>query len=105
MAEAVADPKERLAALFQRVYEPEADPIEVALAKAAGDPLVAPVFARVGAARLGLLRDIFLELGLDAAEADSRAWLAWGFYVGHHQLQSPAKPERLDRIVHLLVRD
>jgi AcrR family transcriptional regulator len=103
LAEAVPEPRERLRALFRRVYEPQSSPIEVALAKVADDPLVAPVFARVSAARVALLRGIFLELGLDAEEAESRAWLAWAFYVGHHQLgDSPEKPARLDRIVDLL---
>lgn len=99
-AEAVADPRERLRSLFAHVYEPPAHPIELALAKAADDPLVAPVFARVSAARLALLRSIFLELGHAPDEADARAWLAWAFYVGHHQL--PGRPARLDRIVDLL---
>lgn len=102
-AEAVSDPRARLRLLFARVYEPRAEPIEVALAKAADDPLVAPVFARVSAARMALLRGIFLELGLDEAEAESRTWLAWSFYVGHHLLDDlPARPARLDRVVDLL---
>lgn len=102
LAEAVPDPADRLRSLFTRVYEPKALPIELALAKAADDPLVAPVWARVSAARIGVLRSIFRDLGHDPEEADARAWLAWAFYVGHHQLRSPAKPERLDRIVNLL---
>ncbi|MDA0184609.1 TetR/AcrR family transcriptional regulator [Solirubrobacter phytolaccae] len=103
LAEAVPDPRARLRALFERVYEPRADPIEVALAKAADDPLVAPVWARVSEARMGLIHAIFLELGLSEAEADSRTWLAWAFYVGHHLLDdAPARPERLGRIVDLL---
>jgi hypothetical protein len=66
---------------------------------------VAPVFARVCAARMALLRGIFLELGLDEAEAGSRAWLAYGFYVGHHQLGGmDGRPPSLDRIVALLGR-
>ncbi len=100
LAEAVPDPRERLRVLFERVYEPRAEPIEIALAKAADDPLVAPVFARVGEARMALLRSIFLELGLSPEEAEARTWLAWAFYVGHHQ--APGRPERLDRIVALL---
>ena len=105
LAEAVSDPRERLRLLFARVYEPVALPIEVTLSKAADDPLVAPVFARVMAARIALLRDIFLGLGLESAEADSRAWLAWAFYVGHHQLgDTGARPERLDRVVALLAK-
>ncbi|MBE2317299.1 TetR/AcrR family transcriptional regulator [Solirubrobacter sp. CPCC 204708] len=101
--EAVRDPQARLRALFARVYEPPADPIEVALAKAADDPLVAPVFARVVASRIAFLRTLFLELGCEEEEADSRAWLAYGFYVGHHQLGPvPGRPAGLGRIVELL---
>lgn len=100
LAEAVPEPRARLRALFERVYEPAPDPIELALMKAADDPLVAPVFGRVSAARMALLRSVFLELGKDEAEADARAWLAWAFYVGHHQ--APGRPRDLDRIVELL---
>jgi hypothetical protein len=32
------------------------------------------------------LRRIFTELGLGEAEANDRAWLAYTFYIGHHQL-------------------
>jgi hypothetical protein len=93
--------------VFREVYEQPVDPIEVALATAADDPLVAPVFVRVTEARLALLRRIFVGLGLDEAEADDRAWLAYGFYIGHHQLgRAPGtkalQPDRLDRLVQLL---
>lgn len=100
----MVDPEARLASLFHRVYEPAAHPIELALAKAADDPLVAPVFARVSTARLALLRGIFLDLGHEPEEADARAWLAWAFYVGHHQLSSPDKPAQLTRVIDLLGR-
>jgi len=103
LAEAVPDARARLRSLFKRVYEPRAEPIEIALAAEADHPLVAPVFARVSAARIALLRSIFLELGLGEQEADARAWLAWAFYLGHHQLgDAPGKPADLDRIVDLL---
>jgi AcrR family transcriptional regulator len=101
LADAVSDPRERLRLLFARVYEPKALPIEVTLARAADDPLVAPVFARAIEQRMALLRRIFVELGLDAEEADARAWLAYAFYVGHHQLGGTT-PEHLARIVALL---
>jgi AcrR family transcriptional regulator len=104
-AEAIDDPVERLRWVFRQVYEQPVDPIEVALASTAGDPLVAPAVARVVRLRVRFLRDIFTELGLDGAEADARAWLAYGFYVGHHQLgraEGSGRPERLDRIVALL---
>jgi hypothetical protein len=104
-AEAVEDPAERLRFVFRAVYEQPVDPIEVALASTADDPLVGPAVARVTRLRVRLLRDIFLELGLDDAEADARAWLAYAFYVGHHQLgraEGTGRPERLDRVVALL---
>jgi hypothetical protein len=76
---------------------------------AADDPLVAPVFGRVTEARLAFLRQTFIDLGLEEVEADHRAWLAYAFYVGHHQLgraqaTSALQPARLDRLVELLGR-
>jgi AcrR family transcriptional regulator len=106
-AEAVGDPAERLRYVFREVYEQPVDAIEVTLATAAAEPLVAPVFVRVTEARLALLRRIFIDLGLTDAEADDRAWLAYAFYIGHHQLgRAPGtkalQPGRLDRLVELL---
>jgi hypothetical protein len=74
---------------------------------AADDPLVAPVFVRVTETRLAFLRRIFADLGFGAAEANDRAWLAYAFYIGHHQLgRAPEtkrlQPDRLDRLVELL---
>jgi AcrR family transcriptional regulator len=106
-AEAVADPVARLRLLFREVYERPVDPIEIALAAAAGDSLVAPVFARVTSTRIAFLQRIFTELGLSPAAAADRAWLAYAFYVGHHQLGRNAevrRPARLDRVVELLAR-
>jgi AcrR family transcriptional regulator len=108
-AEAVEDPGERLRLVFREVYEQPADPIEVTLAMAAAEPLVAPVFTRVIEARIALLRRIFTDLGLGDAEASDRAWLAYAFYVGHHQLgHAPGtkalRPDRLDGLVELLSR-
>jgi len=105
--DAVGDPAKRLAMLFREVYEKRVDRVEMVLAAIADEPHVAPVFARVTRARLDVLRRIFTDLGLPDDEADARAWLAYGFYIGHHQLdRSPERPgirpERLDRIVDLL---
>jgi hypothetical protein len=55
------------------------------------------------------LRRIFLDLGLPEDEAADRAWLAYAFYVGHHQLGRNARlhkrrPSSLDRVVELLTR-
>lgn len=105
--DAIEDPVERLRALFREVYEQPVDAVEIALASAGDQPLVEPVFARVTKARLDVLRRIFLDLGLPAADADDRAWLAYALYIGHHQLGRAAeikalRPERLDRLVEFL---
>ena len=106
-AEAIEDPLERLRYLFREVYEQSVDAIETAVVVAAEDPLVAPVFARVTEARLAFPHRIFIDLGLGDGEARGRAWLAYAFYIGHHQLgraaaTGPLQPARLDRVVELL---
>lgn len=106
-AEAISDPVERLGSVFHEVYERPADPIELALAWNADDPLVAATVARVTQARLGLLERIFTELGLSDDEAADRAWLAYAFYAGHHQLGrisdlQARRPVTLDRLARLL---
>jgi AcrR family transcriptional regulator len=107
-AEAIHDPVERLRLVFREVYERPVEQIELTLALAADDPLVAPAVARVIRTRLDFLRRIFTDLGLADDEASDRAWLAYALYTGHHQLgRNPelhaARPARLDRIVHLLI--
>ena len=57
--------------------------------------------------RLELLRRTFSDLGLSDTEASDRAWLAYGFYLGHHQLRESdtapsARPRDMSRIVELL---
>ena len=105
--EAIRDPIERLRHLFREVYERPADPIEIALASSVGDARVAAVTARVTRARLEFLRRIFTDLELSEDEAAERAWLAYAFYLGHHQLRTNAdlrdgQPGSLDRVVDLL---
>jgi len=104
------DAVERLRALFREVYQQPVDAVEITLSSAGDDPLVAPAFARVTRLRLTLLRRTFTDLGLDEEEAHNRAWLAYAFYIRHHQLGREAEtragaPRRLDRVVNLLVRD
>lgn len=101
------DPVERLRILFVAVYETVPETMDVALAAAAEDPLVTPVVATVTRLRLEFLEELFSDLGLEDAEAADRAWLAYGFYVGHHQVRRStggdvAAPARLDRVVRLL---
>ncbi len=105
--DAISDPVDRLRTLFREVYEQQVDAVEIALATAADEPLIAPVFARVTRTRLDFLRRIFTDLGLTDHEADDRAWLAYTLYIGHHQLgRNPdtraLQPTHLDRLVELL---
>ena len=105
--EAIEDPLKRLRTLLRAVYEAPVDAAELMLSTAGDDPLVAPVFARVVARRMKVLRRIFTELGMPRAEAVDRAWLAYSFYVGHHQLRNnpeiaALEPRHLERMVGLL---
>lgn len=101
------EPVEQLRLLLREVYEKPVDDIEITLASAGDDPLVAAAFARVTNLRLDILRDIFARMGFDDEEAEARAWLAYGFYIGHHQLgrndgAARRRPADLDRTVALL---
>jgi AcrR family transcriptional regulator len=101
------DPAKQLRIILHQVYEQPVDDIEITLAAAGDDPLAAAAFARVTNARLDILRDIFTRMGFPADEADSRAWLFYGFYLGHHQLgrnraAARRRPPNLDRVVALL---
>jgi len=104
---AAGGPAEQLRFLLREVYEKPVDDIEITLASAGEDPLAATAFARVTHLRLDILRDIFIRMGLPAGDAAARAWLAYGFYLGHHQLgrnheAATRRPGDLDRIVALL---
>lgn len=105
--EAISDPGKRLRALLRLVYEAPVDAAELMLSTAGDDPLVAPVFARVTRRRMEVLRQIFTEFGIAPSEAADRAWLAYAFYVGHHQLRknpevAAQRPARLDRMAAML---
>jgi AcrR family transcriptional regulator len=105
--EAIDDPLERLGALRRAVYEQPADAAELMLSCAGDDPAVAPVFALVTKQRMKALRRIFTDLGFTDAEATDRAWLAYAFYLGHHQLRrnpemSAPTRESLKRMLALL---
>lgn len=85
-AEAIADPQARMRFVIDQLYEQPVDAIELALAGAVGDPMIDRVVARVTRTRVAFLERIFVGLGLAEDEAAARAWLAYGFYLGHHQL-------------------
>lgn len=84
--EEIEDPVARLRVLLREVYERPVDAVELALSTAGTDPAVMPVFARVTRRRLDVLLRIFRDLGLAEDAAAERAWLAYAFYLGHHQL-------------------
>jgi AcrR family transcriptional regulator len=83
--DAIADPRERLVGLLA-VSLDQLDHLraEAALqaAASAGDPLVAPVVARVVRRRLAYTESVFRALGLPRAEAATRARVAFGAYLG-----------------------
>lgn len=85
--QAIADPVRRLRVLLRSVYQVPADAVEVMLSTAGDDPLAAPAVAQVTCRRMGVLRQIFLEFGMAPSQAADRAWLAYAFYIGHHQLR------------------
>lgn len=104
---ATGEPVEQLRLLLIEVYEKPVDDIEITLASAGEDPLAATAFARVTNLRLDILHDIFVRMGFAAEDAAARAWLTYGFYLGHHQLGRNAdaamrRPADLDRVVALL---
>jgi AcrR family transcriptional regulator len=106
-AEAIGDPAERLRFVIGELYEQPVDAIELTLAGAAGDPAIDDVVARVTRTRVEFLQRIFLDLGLSEGEAGARAWLAYAFYVGHHQLGTvpglgTVRPARLEQVTALL---
>jgi len=101
------EPVEQLRLLLREAYEKPVDDIEITLASAGDDPLAATAFARVTNLRLDILRDIFSRMGLPPEDAAARAWLAYGFYLGHHQLgrnddAARRRPADLERVVALL---
>jgi AcrR family transcriptional regulator len=105
--EAIADPLKRLRALRKAVYEEPADAAELMLSCAGDDPVASPVFARVTKRRISVLQRIFTDLGFSENEAADRAWLAYAFYLGHHQLRkneeiSAPGRGRLERMLALL---
>lgn len=105
--EAIQDPVKRLRALLRSVYQQPLSAAELMLSVAGDDPLVAPVYARVTRQRMNALRRIFTELGMAPAEAADQAWLAYAFYIGHHQLRknpeiAARRPASIDRMARLL---
>lgn len=94
--EAVADPRERLRALFSLVArEYKAHIIYSELLKALDHPAVQPVIGRVSERRLEYLTASFRQAGLGRIDAQNRARLAYAAYVGFLQLNLQLKQTRL----------
>lgn len=94
--EKVADPRERLRALFQVVaHEVKSHVIYSELLKALDHPAVSPVIGRVSQRRLDYLTASFRQAGLGRTEAQHRARLAYAAYVGFLQLSLQLHQPRL----------
>ncbi|MGY1424088.1 TetR/AcrR family transcriptional regulator [Lysobacter sp. A289] len=94
--EAVADPRERLRALFSMVaHEYKAHIIYSELLKALDHPAVQPVIGRVSERRLEYLTASFRQAGMGRNDAQNRARLAYAAYVGFLQLNLQLRQTRL----------
>ena len=94
--EKVADPRERLRALFQVVaHEVKSHIIYSELLKALDHPAVSPVIGRVSERRLDYLTASFRQAGMSRTAAQHRARLAYAAYVGFLQLSLQLHQPRL----------
>ena len=94
--EAIADPGQRLRALFDLVaHEARSHIIYSELLKALDHPVVKPVIERVSARRLEYLTASFRQAGLNRGDAQHRARLAYAAYVGFLQLSLQLHQPRL----------
>ena len=94
--EAVADPRERLRALFRVVaHEVKSHVIYSELLKALDHPTVQPVIDRVSQRRLDYLTASFRQAGMPRADAQHRARLAYAAYVGFLQLNLQLQQSKL----------
>lgn len=94
--EAIADPRQRLRALFDLVaHEYKSHIIYSELLKALDHPVVQPVIGRVSQRRLDYLTASFRQAGLNRSEAQHRARLAYAAYVGFLQLNLQLHQARL----------
>ena len=94
--EAIADPAQRLRALFALVaHEFKSHVIYSELLKALDHPAVQPVIGRVSQRRMDYLTASFRQAGLSRTEAQHRARLAYAAYVGFLQLNLQLNQARL----------
>jgi AcrR family transcriptional regulator len=88
--ERIEDPARRLDELVAVVLDHNADPVEVALFAAAGEPAVGPVVARVTGRRIDYVASLYRAAGYEAGAASSAAVTAVAVYLGHVQLAHAA---------------
>ncbi|HEY0309801.1 MAG TPA: TetR/AcrR family transcriptional regulator [Luteimonas sp.] len=94
--EAIPDAAQRLRSLFDLVaHEARSHIIYSELLKALDHPVVRPVIERVSARRLEYLTASFRQAGLNRADAQHRARLAYAAYVGFLQLNLQLQQPRL----------
>jgi len=94
--EAIADPGQRLRALFTLVaHEFKSHIIYSELLKALDHPAVQPVIGRVSGRRMDYLVASFRQAGLSRTDAQHRARLAYAAYVGFLQLNLQMRQPRL----------
>lgn len=94
--EAIADPSQRLRALFAVVaHEYKSHVIYSELLKALDHPAVQPVIGRVSQRRLDYLIASFRQAGLSRTDAQHRARLVYAAYVGFLQLNLQLHQARL----------
>ena len=96
--ERIADPRERLRELFQRVSrEVQSHLVYAALLQASDHPLVQPVIERISRRRLALLTAAYAEAGFEPRAAQHRARLAYTAYSGFLQLNQRHGMPRMDQ--------
>lgn len=94
--EAIADPGQRLRALFNLVaHEFKSHIIYSELLKALDHPAVQPVIGRVSQRRMDYLTASFRQAGLSRTDAQHRARLAYAAYVGFLQINLQLHQARL----------
>lgn len=84
----LADPNERLRALFSECFGDDPDgAVDGALLARIEDPVVGPVVRRVTQRRLAFVEELYQELGLGPVRAARQARIAYSAYVGHTQVR------------------
>jgi AcrR family transcriptional regulator len=95
--EPIADPRDRLRALFRRTgHGAKMHVIYSALLRALDHPMVKPVIARVSQQRTDFLSHAYRQMGMSDRTAGYRARLAYAAYVGFLQLTLQVGMPRLE---------